>query len=73
MPLIKQDFIDTLIRDADIVQVFQQNGEEVKKKEQTFFASRLLQKIKQLRVGYSQKYKCSKISVPAKAEMQSSI
>ena len=37
MPLIKQDFIDTLIRDADIVQVFQQNGEEVKKKGTNFF------------------------------------
>ena len=37
MPLIKQDFIDTLIRDADIVQVFQQNGEDVSKKGSNFF------------------------------------
>lgn len=37
MPLIKQDFIDRLLQDADIVQVFQYFGEDVHKKGATYF------------------------------------
>ena len=39
MPYIKQDFIDNLLRDSDIVEVFRHFGDEPKKKGTNFFCS----------------------------------